>query len=214
MSTENTPLGTSKADNDVADILLEISRIFSNVYECKVAPRGYRYADYTQAWLDRIGCSPESADERKTAQTTIAVQKMLVGQFGTDRLRAEAPVAENMELRFVDRETRSNTSFDKSRVQCFDLLDVRHGVAFEFSLSDAFAEFFKDVLKAILDSRVHKLYLCMRNHRYKGDKKSGFIKVSESPMVNQYITLARLYKLEIVLFDLCPECNTCEAVLP
>lgn len=112
-----------------------------------------------------------------------------------------------MTLRFLDTENVGDGWLDTSKLQCFDLLDIHHGVAFEFSLADAFSEFFKDVLKALLDSRVRRLYVCMRNHRYKGDKKSGYIKVAESPMVNQYITLARLYKLEIVLLDLCPACN-------
>ncbi len=39
-------------------------------------------------------------------------------------------------------------------------------------------------------------------------KGSGFIKVNDSPMVKQYITLARLYKLEIILMDIFPECNS------
>lgn len=192
-------------DDGVADVLQEISTLFEQIYECRVTPRGYKYADYTDEWLEKISCTRTSADERKSAQTTRLVQELLLKKFGNDRLKIEAPVAENMELRFVD--DIRQIEFDKTKVQCFDLLDVKNGVAFEFSLADAFAEFFKDVLKAILDSRVKRLFLCMRNHRYKGDKKSGYIKVAESPMVNQYIALARLYKLEVVLFDLCPECN-------
>ncbi len=90
----------------------------------------------------------------------------------------------------------------------FDILDRESGCAFEISLADAFAEFFKVVLKALLDSRVKKLYFCMRNHNYQGAGKSGFIKVNDSPMVKQYITLARLYKLEIILMDIFPECNS------
>ncbi|MDP2806706.1 MAG: hypothetical protein Q8O74_01050, partial [bacterium] len=63
------------------------------------------------------------------------------------------------------------------------------------------------VLKALLDSRVKKLYICMRNHNYKGSGKSGYIKVATSEMVQQYISLARLYKLDIILVDIFPKCN-------
>ena len=84
------------------------------------------------------------------------------------------------------------------------MLDETTGAAFEISLSDAFAEFFQDVLKALLDSRVKKLYLCMRNHIYKDAGKSGFIKVASSAMVGQYVLLAKLYKLDIVLCGLAP----------
>jgi hypothetical protein len=113
-----------------------------------------------------------------------------------------------MTLRFNESGSGSGReAIDTEKLQAFDLLDQDNGVAIEISLADAFAEFFKDVLKALLDSRVKKLYLCMRNHHYKGSKKSGYIKVADSPMVKQYIALARLYKLEIVLLDLCPACN-------
>lgn len=122
-------------------------------------------------------------------------------------MKAEAPVAENMRLRFGGTKEEGSREIDSSKLQAFDLLDEVSGAAFEISLADAFAEFFKDVLKALLDSRVKKLYLCMRNHIYKDAGKSGFIKVASSAMVAQYILLAKLYKLDIVLVDLLPECN-------
>lgn len=112
-----------------------------------------------------------------------------------------------MTLRFERINGMSEEKIDSSKLQAFDILDTGTGVVFEISLSDAFAEFFKDVLKALLDSRVKKLYLCMSNHNYKGSKKSGYIKVKDSEMVNQYRLLAKLYKLDITLVDLFPECN-------
>jgi len=116
-----------------------------------------------------------------------------------------------MTLRFETSDhsgvSQREINIDSSKLQAFDILDLKNGTAFEISLSDAFAEFFKDVLKALLDSRVKRLYLCMRNHHYKGSKKSGFVKIRDSGMVNQYISLAKLYKLEINLIDLFPSCN-------
>lgn len=96
---------------------------------------------------------------------------------------------------------------DFRKFQAFDVLDLETNTAFEISLSDAFAEFFKDLLKALLDSRVKTLYFCARNHKYFGSKKSGFIKVRDSLMVQQYVALAKLYKLDVLLFDLYPRCN-------
>lgn len=124
-----------------------------------------------------------------------------------ERIKTEAPVAEGMTLRFDTINGREEIKIDSSKLQAFDILDLETGTAFEISLSDAFAEFFKDVLKALLDSRVKKLYICMRNHNYKGAGKSGYIKVASSEMVQQYISLARLYKLDIFLVDLFPECK-------
>ena len=111
-----------------------------------------------------------------------------------------------MTLRFAS-DNLGNINIDSKKLQAFDILDTETGMAFEISLSDAFAEFFKDVLKALLDSRVKQLYVCMRNHSYKGSKKSGYLKVKDSQMVQQYITLVKLYKLDIFLVDLFPECN-------
>jgi len=96
---------------------------------------------------------------------------------------------------------------DFRKFQAFDILDLETDSAFEISLSDAFAEFFKDLLKALLESRVKTLYSCARNHKYLGSRKSGFIKVRDSSMVQQYIALAKLYKLDVLLFDLFPRCN-------
>ncbi len=116
-----------------------------------------------------------------------------------------------MTLRFKGEETK-DFELDHSKLMAFDILDLQTGCAFEISLSDAFAEFFKVVLKGLLDSRVKKLYLCMRNHNYKTTKhgsigKSGYIKVASSGMVQQYIQLAKLYKLEIIIIDIFPLCN-------
>ncbi|MCD6163507.1 MAG: hypothetical protein J7K40_13990 [candidate division Zixibacteria bacterium] len=145
-------------------------------------------------------------DEAKTSRTTKKLQEIIKERFKT-RVNVEAPVAEGMTLRFDALNESKETKIDSSKLQAFDILDLDTGTAFEISLSDAFSEFFKDVLKALLDSRVKKLYICMRNHDYKGAGKSGYIKVASSLMVNQYIILARLYKLEIILIDLFPECN-------
>lgn len=112
-----------------------------------------------------------------------------------------------MTLRFDAEGKSDEVKIDSSKLQAFDIFDTETGTAFEISLSDAFAEFFKDVLKSLLDSRVKKLYICMRNHDYKGAGKSGYVKVASSAMVQQYISLARLYKLEILLVDLFPACN-------
>ncbi len=189
------------------DIIADIIRFFEEVFEVRSNDSGYLYADYKTEWLNFIGLKESSADESKTARTTKKLQEYLVSKYG-DRIKVEAKVAENMTLRFNELRGENETKeIDIEKLQAFDLLDIENGVAVEISLADAFAEFFKDVLKALLDSRVKKLYLCMRNHYYKGAKKSGYIKVASSPMVKQYIALARLYKLEIVLLDLCPAAN-------
>jgi len=118
-----------------------------------------------------------------------------------------------MSLKFLSRkdpavvEAIRSESIDSQKLQAFDILDTATNTAFEISLSDAFAEFFKDVLKSLLDSRVKTLYFCARNHLYKGAGKSGFIKVRDSAMIAQYVSLARLYKLDIKLLDLFSSCN-------
>ena len=188
-------------------ILREIKGFFSGILELKTNKRGYKYAAYKRDWLDTIKLEPKSADEAKAARTTKKLQELLKAKFG-DRIKVEASVAEGMTLRFDAEGKNDEVKIDASKLQAFDIFDVETGTAFEISLSDAFAEFFKDVLKSLLDSRVKKLYICMRNHDYKGSGKSGYVKVASSAMVQQYISLARLYKLEIALVDLFPACNS------
>lgn len=188
-------------------ILSDIINFFSQIFEKKQRNGGkYCYACYKANWLNQIDLNERYAkEEAAVARTTKKLQHFLKEKYG-DRIKIEAPVAEGMTLRF-DSLSVPNIKIDPTKLQAFDILDVESGVAFEISLSDAFAEFFKDVLKALLDSRVKKLYICMRNHDYKGARKSGYLKVKDSPMVQQYISLAKLYKLDIYLVDIFPECN-------
>ena len=188
------------------DILLEIEKFFDDIFELSKNSRGYKYAVYKESWLKKLTLSSSDADEAKCSRTTKEIQKRLKDKFG-DRIKIEAPVAEGMTLRFDSINGGKEIKIDSTKLQAFDILDLENGTAFEISLSDAFAEFFKDVLKALLDSRVKKLYICMRNHNYKGAGKSGYIKVASSEMVHQYMSLAKLYKLEILLIDLFPSCN-------
>lgn len=190
-------------------ILNEILSFFKRILEKKKKGK-YYYAAYKKSWLKRLGLDEDSEEEAMSSRTTKKLQEILRKKF-PNKIKVEAPVAEGMTLRF-DRFNDNGSpgkeiKIDSSKLQAFDILDIETGTAYEISLSDAFAEFFKDVLKALLDSRVKRLYLCMRNHRYKGSKKSGFIKVNDSEMVKQYISLAKLYKLEIILVDTFPECN-------
>jgi hypothetical protein len=186
-------------------VIDEIINFFCDKFEVKANHKGYKFASYTKQWLEEIELNETSSDEAKTARTVRKLQEKIVADFGIKRIKVEANVAENMQLRFLDKDLEAVV--DTSKLMAFDILDLESGCAFEISLSDAFAEFFKDVLKGLLDSRVKKLYFCMRNHNYSGANKSGFAKVASSPMIRQYITLARLYKLEIILIDLFPECN-------
>ena len=186
-------------------IIDEILKFFSDKFEVKTNAKKFNYASYKENWLAEIGLTEKSPDESKTARTVKQLQLRLIEEFGKRRIKVEANVAENMQLRFIDENIASVV--DTSKLMAFDILDVETGCAFEISLADAFAEFFKDVLKGLLDSRVKKLYFCMRNHNYSGSGKSGYIKVASSPMIRQYIALARLYKLEIILVDIYPDCN-------
>jgi len=189
------------------EIIKEIQIFFNDIFEVKGKTKSYAYANYKIEWLDKIGLSPQGSDEAKSSRTTKQLQAHLRNKFG-DRLKTEAPVAEGMTLRFATGYSEvSNSEVDVTKLQAFDVLDLETGTAFEISLADAFAEFFKDVLKALLDSRVKRLCICMRNHNYKGAKKSGYLKVKDSAMVQQYIKLAKLYKLDIYLVDLFPKCN-------
>lgn len=192
--------------NSEQEILNEIKEFFSSVFAISKNKKGYRFAVYKKDWLEKLGLHESSADEAKSSRTTKKLQERLKNKFG-DRVKTEAPVAEGMTLRFDAINSGKEIRIDSSKLQAFDILDIKTGTAFEISLSDAFAEFFKDVLKALLDSRVKKLYICMRNHSYKSAGKSGYIKVASSEMVQQYISLARLYKLDIFFIDLFPECN-------
>jgi hypothetical protein len=188
-------------------ILKEITNFFKQIFEMKRRDDRYAYADYTADWLKQLCLSPTDRDEAKASRTTKKLQEHLKTKFG-DRVSVEAPVAEGMTLRFAsDNPDMEAISIDSNKLQAFDVLDIETGAAFEISLSDAFAEFFKDVLKALLDARVKSLYICMRNHNYKGAIKSGYLKVKDSAMVQQYISLAKLYKLDIFLVDLFPMCN-------
>ena len=189
------------------EILKDIIDFFSQVFEKK--GERYFYADYKIEWLQKIGLDKNSAQDASTARTTKLFQQFLKEKY-KNRIKTEAPVAEGMTLRFDSENNNSvlkNIKIDSSKLQAFDILDLENGSAFEISLSDAFAEFFKDVLKALLDSRVKKLYICMRNHNYKGASKSCYLKVKDSAMVQQYISLAKLYKLDIYLIDIFPKCN-------
>lgn len=194
----------NKTNEDVLDAIRDF---FKRIFELKRRSDGYTYAEYKVGWLSQLGLSPSDRDEAKASRTTKKLQGHLKDKFG-DRLSIEASVAEGMTLRFASDNVNSEAiNIDSKKLQAFDILDIGTGTAFEISLSDAFAEFFKDVLKALLDSRVKSLCICMRNHNYKGAKKSGFLKVKDSQMVQQYISLAKLYKLDIFLVDLFPECN-------
>ena len=189
------------------DVLIKILEFFDQIFILKIKTNGYAYADYKPEWLKKLGLSPSDRDEAKASRTTKKLQEKLKSKFG-DRISIEAPVAEGMTLRFAsDNANVEAINIDSNKLQAFDILDIETGTAFEISLSDAFAEFFKDVLKALLDSRVKHLHICMRNHTYKGAKKSGYIKVRDSSMVQQYISLVKLYKLDISLVDLFPKCN-------
>jgi hypothetical protein len=192
-----------------APILKDILLFFAGILEKKKQGR-YYYAAYKESWLNELGLNKNSKEEAMSSRTTKRLQNMLLSKY-PKKIKVEAPVAEGMTLRFErfdeNGKQQNEIKIDSAKLQAFDVLYIENGTAYEISLSDAFAEFFKDVLKALLDSRVKKLYLCMRNHRYKGSKKSGFIKVNDSEMVQQYISLARLYKLEIILVDIFPECN-------
>ena len=189
------------------DVLTEIKKFFEQIFVLRRKSNVYAYADYKVEWLKQLGLTSSDRDEAKTSRTTKKVQEHLKDKFG-ERLNIEAPVAEGMTLRFASDDANiEGIIIDSNKLQAFDILDIETGTAFEISLSDAFAEFFKDVLKALLDSRVKTLYICMRNHSYKGSKKSGYLKVKDSMMVRQYISLAKLYKLDILLIDLFPECN-------
>jgi len=194
--------------NPVAD---DIQDFFAQVFELKQMGN-YRYADYKDTWLRGLGLSDNYARESAAARTTKRLQTFLEGKY-KGRIRTEVPVAENMSLRFLTHLTEQDMpdvkeeKIDFKKFQAFDILDLETNTAFEISLSDAFAEFFKDLLKALLDSRVKTLYFCARNHKYLGSKKSGFIKVRDSSMVQQYIALAKLYKLDVLLFDLFPRSN-------
>ena len=188
-------------------ILKDIQNFFVDIFEIKVTDKDYKYAFYKDVWLSKINLTHNNRDEAKTARTTKRLQKYLKEKYG-ERIKTEASVAEGMTLRFDTINGGSREiKIDSSKLQAFDILDLETGTAFEISLSDAFAEFFKDVLKALLDSRVKKLCICMRNHKYKGSSKSGFSKVASSAMCQQYISLAKLYKLEVVFVDLYPKCN-------
>ncbi len=188
------------------DVLTEIRSFFEQIFVLRSKNNGYAYADYKVEWLTQLGLSASDRDEAKASRTT-KLQEHLKDKFG-ERLSIEAPVAKGMTLRFASEDTNiESIDIDSNTLQAFDILDTETGTALEISLSDAFAEFFKDVLKALLDSRVKTLYICMRNHSYKGSKKSGYLKVKDSLMVQQYISLAKLYKLDIFLVDLFPKCN-------
>lgn len=189
------------------DILTEITKFFEQIFVSKRKSNAYAYADYKVEWLEQLGLSSPDRDEAKTSRTTKKLQEHLKDKFG-ERLSVEAPVAKGMTLRFASDDVNiKGITIDSNKLQAFDILDIETGTAFEISLSDAFAEFFKDVLKALLDSRVKTLYICMRNHSYKGSQKSGYLKLRDSLMVQQYISLAKLYKLDIFLVDLFPKCN-------
>jgi len=189
-------------------IIDEVVKFFADKFEVKKNSKKLKYASYKTSWLKKIRLHQTSPDEAKTARTVKKLQENILEKFGDKRIKIEANVAENMQLRFID--STIENIVDTSKLMAFDILDLETGCAFEISLADAFAEFFKDVLKALLDSRVKKLYLCMRNHNYVGANKSGYIKVASSPMIAQYIILAKLYKLEIILIDLFPKCNKIE----
>lgn len=190
-----------------SDVLGEVLKFFECVFEVKRAKNGYVYAEYRTGWLSKLGLSHSDRDEAKASRTTKKLQEHLKRKFGNG-VKVEAPVAEGMTLRFKSGDLDAGIiNIDSSKLQAFDILDLKTGTAFEISLSDAFAEFFKDVLKALLDSRVKQLCICMRNHYYKGASKSGYLRVNDSPMVQQYISLAKLSKLDIFLIDLFPKCN-------
>ena len=189
------------------DVLTEITKFFEQIFVLRRKSNVYAYADYKVEWLKQLGLTSSDRDEAKTSRTTKKLQEHLKDKFG-ERLNMEAPVAKGMTLRFASDDANiEGIIIDSNKLQAFDILDIETGTAFEISLSDAFAEFFKDVLKALLDSRVKTLYICMRNHNYKGSKKSGYLKLRDSLMVQQYISLAKLYKLDIFLVDLFPKCN-------
>ncbi len=192
-------------------VLEDILAFFSQVFKKKGTAK-YYYAAYKKSWLKQIELTGSSREEAMSSRTTKKLQEYLSKKYPKD-IKVEAAVAEGMTLRFnyvdpgINGNGRPQMQLDPTKLQSFDILDISTGTAYEISLSDAFAEFFKDVLKALLDSRVKKLYICMRNHTYKGSSKSGYSRVKDSQMVGQYINLAKLYKLDIVLVDIFAECN-------
>ncbi|MDP2808129.1 MAG: hypothetical protein Q8O74_08365, partial [bacterium] len=80
-------------------ILKDIQSFFDGIFDIKTNPKGYKYADYKNGWLNNINLHKYDADESKSSRTTKELQKMLSSKYG-GRIKVEAPVAEGMTLRF------------------------------------------------------------------------------------------------------------------
>lgn len=85
-------------------IIDEILRFFSDGLELETNAKKFVYAAYKPNWLDQIGLKENSPDESKTARTLKKLQETILLEFGKRRIKLEAKVAENMQLRFMDKD--------------------------------------------------------------------------------------------------------------
>ena len=118
-------------------IIDEILKFFSDKLELETNAKGFVYAAYKADWLEQIGLNSGSPDESKTARTLKKLQETTLLEFGKKRIKLEARVAENMQLRFIDRDLNLEEIVDTSSLMAFDILDLESGCAFEISLADA-----------------------------------------------------------------------------
>ena len=115
-------------------IIDEILKFFSDKLEPETNAKGFNYAAYKTDWLEQLGLNSSSPDESKTARTLKKLQDTVLLEFGKKRIKLEARVAENMQLRFIDRDLNLEEIVDTSSLMAFDILDLESGCAFEISL--------------------------------------------------------------------------------
>ena len=101
-------------------IIDEILKFFADKFETKTNAKGFKFALYKDDWLNQIELTETSADEAKTSRTVKKLQEKILEEFGKKRIKIEANVAENMQLRFLD--SNLENVLDTSKLMAFDIL--------------------------------------------------------------------------------------------
>lgn len=126
----------SKDDEILKTILSFFKK--NKVFEKKMED-GYEYASYSRSWIKQLEKEEKPsrgklAEEAMSARTTKRLQDFLQRKY--PEISCEAPVAEGLMLRFKPNENAANgvAEIDPKRMQCFDILNVKTGSAFEIRI--------------------------------------------------------------------------------
>ncbi|MBN1618338.1 hypothetical protein JW887_03280 [Candidatus Dojkabacteria bacterium] len=159
-------------------------RIFEPTYSLK---KNAKHDEWRQSWLNELGIV---SDESRSLYTMRKLQEEVQKQFGERNVIKEKPI--------------SNVMHPNSTSHAFDLFIPSERTAIEICLSAIKNEFEKDILKAMLDADTATLYIITRDYVTGKNETVYGVSYLNMPGPQNFINLAKIYKLHIIPVALCP----------